>query len=270
MRQAFIVAAFFAIPRSAQAVSWFDSEHQALPCRPTIACTADLVPPGSVEIEVGYLFRKLRDPVLQHSVPLLTKFTLTEWVQLQVGGNGPTFANAPVPSRYVDDIVAGFKFHVADQSRRIPSLSWSVEVSAPVSSAPGFIRSVDLLYTIYVTKDFRWLHADLNLGLNLWQLDGPTKAAPWAALALSVELPRRFTVMAENYYFVDASPIAPQDGGLLIAVAYAPRSWLVFDVGGDIGYFQAQRPISVFAGMTVVPVDFWQTEEEHRKLPRQR
>ncbi len=75
----------------ALAASWFNDDLKALPCRPTIACTADIVPPGSFELEIGYLFRKLRSPLLQHSVPFLAKLTLAEWVQLQVGGNGPTF-----------------------------------------------------------------------------------------------------------------------------------------------------------------------------------
>jgi hypothetical protein len=252
------------------AADWFDPDHQALPCRPTIACTADLVPPGSLELEVGYLFRKLNGSTNQHSVPILAKFTLAEWVQLLVGGNGPTFANAPVPTRYFDDIVAGFKFHVADQSRFVPSLSWSLELSSPISSAPGFIPTYDLLYTLYATKDFAWLHTDLNIGLNLWHLDGPTKAQAWLALAFSVALPRGFTVMAENYWFSDASPIAPQDGGFLAALAYAPRAWIIFDLGGDVGYFQSQRSFSLFAGMTVAPVDLWKTEWERRSLPHER
>jgi hypothetical protein len=253
----------------ARAASWFDNEHQALPCRPTIACTADIVPPGSVEIEVGYLFRKLRDPAIQHSVPILAKLTLTEWLQLQIGGNGPTFSNQ-IPKRYLDDLVAGFKFHLNDQSKYQPSLAWSIALSSPVSSEPGFIRSYDLVAMIFLTKDFRWLHADLNLGLNLWRLDGPVKTQPWVALALSVALPRGFTIMAESYYFHDASPITPQDGGLLFALAYAPRVWIVFDIGGDVGYFQSQRSVSAFVGMTIAPVDLWQTALERRRLPHER
>ncbi len=251
-------------PAVAGAVDWLDPAHQALPCRPTIACTADFVPPGSAEIELGYLYRKLNGATKQHSLPILAKLTLAEWVQLQFGGNGPIFVNGTIPTRYLDDIVAGFKFHLVDQSRRVPSLSWSVELSSPVSSAPGFIRSYDLFYTLYVTKDFRWLHADFNLGLNLWQLDGPTRTQPWAALALSVALPRGFTVMAESYYFVEAGPIAPQDGGLLLAVAYQPLAYLVFDAGGDIGWFPSQRAFSLFVGMTISPVDFWHSAAERR------
>jgi len=33
-----------------------------------------------------------------------------------------------------------------------------------------------------------------------------------------------------------------------MAIAYAPLPWLVFDVGGDVGYFQAQRSVSGFSG----------------------
>jgi hypothetical protein len=44
----------------------------------------------------------------------------------------------------------------------------------------------------------------------------------------------------------------------------------VLDVGADVGYIQSQRPVSAFVGMTIVPVDFWRSALERRKLPRQR
>jgi hypothetical protein len=237
--------------------AWFDADHSSLPCRPTIACTADIVEPGSVEVEIGYLFRQLTPDVLQHSMPILGKLTLARFVQLQVGGNGATFQNTP-PPRYLDNIVTGFKFHLHDQKKRAPSLSWSVALSSPLSSNAAYLRAFNLFYIAYVTKDFAWLHADLNLGLNLWRLDGPTKAQPWAALALSVALPKRLSVMLENYcFFVDASPAATRDGGTLAALAYAPRAWIVFDVGGDAGWFHSTRLYSAFVGMTISPVVMW-------------
>jgi hypothetical protein len=252
-----LVVSSLAWTQRASAGAWHDKDQQALPCRPTIACTADIVPPGAAEVEVGYLFRQLQGTTHQHAVPILLKLTLAAWVQLQFGSNGPTFANGPVATRYLDDLVTGLKLHVLDQSRRIPSLSWSVELSSPISTAAGFIRSYDLFYTLYATKDIGRLHADLNAGVNLWQLEGATKPQAWVALAVSTELPRRFTIMAENYYFSAAAPFAPQDGGLLVALAYAPRKWLVLDVGGDVGYFQSMRSYSVFSGMTITPVRFW-------------
>lgn len=142
--------------------------------------------------------------------------------------------------------------------------SWSVELSTPVGSAPGYFRTYDLLATSYLTKDFWWLHADLNLGLNFWRLEGPLLAQPWVALALSVEPVRHFTVMAENYFLADASPIAPRDGGLLLAVAFAARPWLVLDLGCDIGYFPSQRSVSGFVGMTILPVHLWDSASDRR------
>ena len=46
---------------------------------------------------------------------------LAERVQLQVGSNGPTFADGPMPTRFFDDLVAGLKLHLANQSRLEPS-----------------------------------------------------------------------------------------------------------------------------------------------------
>lgn len=242
---------------TARAVSGPAGE-QALPCRPTIACTADFVPPGDLEIESGYLLRRLSDGTLQHSTPVLVKLTLARFVQLQLGTNGGIFASGPVPASYLDDIVAGFKWHLHDQDRRFPSLSFSTEVSLPTPAQPKILQTYDVLLTAYVTKDFGRLHADLNLGLNLWRADQPLLLQAWIALALSTELPRHFTIMAEGYAFTDAAPIAPRDTGLLVAVAFTPRSYVTFDVGGDVG-LGATRQLSAFVGMTVIPLRLWTT-----------
>ena len=66
-----------------------------------------------------------------------------------------------------------------------------------------------------------------------------------------------FGLMAEAYAFSDAAPVAAKDGGVLFAVTHAPRAWLMFDFGGDIGFFPATRAYSVFVGMTIIPVVLW-------------
>ena len=62
-----------------------------LPCRPTISCTADLVPPGSFEIEAGYYARRVPPAGYVHDQPLLAKLTLFPWIQAQLGMNGAVF-----------------------------------------------------------------------------------------------------------------------------------------------------------------------------------
>src|SRR5258708_16091005 len=136
---ALALVAAFATPSSAEVAP--DPSDRALPCRPTIACTADLVPPGVIELESGYLYRRLGDGANQSSSPFLLKLTLLEWAQLQLGSNGPTLASAPMEARYFDDITGGS-------------------------------RTYDALLVVYVTKDIGWLHADWNVGVNAWRIEG--------------------------------------------------------------------------------------------------
>jgi hypothetical protein len=249
----------------AQAIDFPDASYKALPCRPTIACTADIVPPGVIELELGYLYRRLAHAVNQQSVPFLLKLTLSDWAQFQLGSNGPTFASMPVPARFFDDVTLGLKLHLIDQEPRVPSLSLSATASIPTRAAVGYLRTYDALFILYVTKDFAWLHADLNLGMNLWQLEATPRTQLWAALALSVALPRGFGPMLELYYFSDAAPVAPSDAGLLVALSYQPRNWVVFDAGFDVGFVAATRAVSAFVGMTFIPLDLWETSREKRE-----
>jgi hypothetical protein len=232
-------------------------DTRALPCRPTIACTADLVQPGVFELETGVLFRKLGTQARQWTFPLLAKLTLANWVQAQLGSDGYTLAVGDVPARYLDDITAGAKFHVVDQSAITPSVSLSATASIPTFRGEGYLRTYDALFIAYVTKDFGPLHADLNLGENIWRLEGDPRRQHWVALAVSMNLPPPFGVMAEGYYFTNASPVATRDGGFLFAIDHSPRPWLVFDCGVDVGFFPSTRAYSFFVGMTIVPVLLW-------------
>jgi hypothetical protein len=250
------VAVMLAAPTMARA-DVITADELALPCRPTIACTADIGPPGHLELEIGYLFRRFRAPAHQQSVPFLLKLTVTPWLQLQLGGNGPTFANAPVATRYVDDIVGAAKLHLPDPPPRWPSLSLWVALSVPLASAQGYVRTYDILTAAYATDDFGPLHVDLNVGLNAWRITGPVFWQPWVALAVSTAPARWLIAMVETYYFGDASPIAPRDGGLLGAVGFVLRPNLVLDGGGDLGFFPSSRAYSLFLGLTAATRVLW-------------
>jgi hypothetical protein len=232
-------------------------DTRTLPCRPTIACTADLVPPGAFELEAGVLYRRIDSNGRQWTFPFLAKLTLVDWAQLQLGSNGYSLAQGDVPQQYLDDVTPGVKIHLLNQGVIAPSFSLSATASIPTFRGKGYVRTYDALLTAYVTKDFGLLHADLSLGANAWRLDGSPLPQEWIALALSMNLPAPFGIMAENYYFTDASPIATRDGGFLFAISLTPKPWLMFDFGGDIGYFPSTRAYSVFVGMSVVPVLLW-------------
>ena len=245
--------------RDAAAVEPPDGSVKALPCRPTIACTADIVEPGAFEIEAGMLFRRLDATGRQWTFPFLAKLTIARWLQLQVGSNGfTTLWNDAPRARYFDDVSGGVKIHALDQGELVPAVAFSAALAVPTPhDQVGYAASYDALFTGYVTKDFGPLHADLNLGLTEWGVDGSPKAQEWVALAVSAPLPPPFGVMVESYYFSDAPPLGPQDGGFLFALSYTPRPWLVFDAGGDVGYFPSKRAFSAFVGMTLVPAVLW-------------
>jgi hypothetical protein len=239
-------------------------DTQTLPCRPTIACTADLVAPGAFEIEVGALVRRIDSNARQWTFPVPTKLTVARWAQVQVGTNGYSLARGHVPAQYLDDVTPGMKFHLVDQSDVVPSLSLSALASIPTFRGPGYLRTFDALFTAYVTKDLGWLHADLNFGANAWRLDGNPRPQQWIALALSASLAPPFGIMAEGYYFTDAAPVAMRDGGFLVAINHGPRPWLMFDLGADVGMFPSTRAYSLFAGMSIVPVNLWRSPGSSR------
>jgi hypothetical protein len=233
-----------------------------LPCRPTIACTADLVAPGGLEIESGALYRRAAGP--EHRgiwmFPVIAKLTLVEQFQLQLGSNGYTTTVSPPTERYLDDLVITPKVHFTDQTTYMPSLSFSAELSVPTLRATGYLRTYDAFFTGYVTKDIGPIHADLNAGVNLWRIEDHPSPQAFSALALSANLAVPFGIMAEGYVFSQALPVSRRDGGFLVALSHSPKSWLVFDVGGDVGFFPTTRAFSAFFGMTIVPVFFWRTE----------
>jgi hypothetical protein len=256
-----------------------DDTYKALPCRPTIACTADLVPPGALEIELGYQARRLAVPLrggappggepaafdhfYQHATPLLLKLTVFEWLQAQVGTSGPVLARGR--ASYIDDLVTGFKFHLWDQGRIAPSVAFSVTAGLPVwPRVHGFIPSYDVLTTLYITRDLGPVHADLNGGLNVWDVTSP-RPQGYVALALSTDLPWHLTPMLEGYYFSSAVPVTLPDAGVLMAMAYAVKPWLVVDAGGDVGLVRSTRSFTLFVGMTVIAVDFWETAREAKE-----
>jgi hypothetical protein len=241
-------------PALATVLAWdLPGDTHTLPCRPTIACTADLVVPGAFELESGALYRRLDSGTRQWTFPFLAKLTIVDRVQVQVGSNGYTAVRGDQPAQYFDNLTVGAKLHLADQHDWVPSLSVSLTSSTPVHGG-----SFDTLATAYASKDFGPLHADLNVGaLTWWQVETRVVPQEWVALALSTSLPPPFGILAEGYYFTDASPFATRDGGFLFAVTHSPRPWLVFDAGGDVGMFPATRAFSAFLGMTIVPVRLW-------------
>jgi hypothetical protein len=159
-------------------------------------------------------------------------------------------------ARTSPNVFFGPKIHLHDQGEAWPSLSLSALTSVPTFRREGYTRNDDAFFTAFASKDLGPWHADFNAGLNVWRL-GEAQLQEFAALALSTALSPLFSVALEGYAFSDAAPAAGRDAGGRIALAVAARSWLVADLGGDVGAFPSTRAFSFFLGATVIPAVFW-------------
>jgi hypothetical protein len=234
---------------------------RVLPCRPTISCSADIVPAGALEIELGYAARRVRPGGFIHAQPLLLKLTVLTWLQLQLGSNGYVFTSGEVARslRYFDDISFGLKAHFFDQTEVAPSLAVSAALSVPTPYRnDAFPFAYDASFWAYASKDLGRVHVDLNGGLTFWQFDLPERSVqPFVSLAATIELALGFGAMAETYWFDDAGPIALRDAGLLMAGSYAVSRRVLFDAGADVSFFPSTREYTLFAGVTFIPARLW-------------
>ena len=242
--------------RTAGAVDAPGDRDHAKPCRPTIACTADIVVPGELEVEGGGSYAH-GGAVRQWSFPFLLKLSVTTWLQVQVGSNGYTLVRSEPHGDYFDNLLVGPKFHLLDQQKFVPSLALSAQVSVPTFAADGYTRSTDLFFVGYASKDIGPIHLDWNVGLDLWRSNDGARAQGFTALVVSTALPANFGVEGEGYIFSAAGTAASRDLGVRGALTYSARPWLVFDAAGDAGFYPSNRAYSVFAGVTIIPVVFW-------------
>jgi hypothetical protein len=184
--------------------------------------------------------------------PVLLKQTFTRLLQLQIGSNGLTVVQGVPAERHVDNLVVGPKLHLLDQGTVAPSLAVTLQASLPVFAS----GHEGAFFTAHASKDVGPLHADWNAGALVFWGEGDASPQPFTALALSTSPFWPFGVAVEGYAFGAAQPYSARDGGFRAAVTTTPRRWLVFDFGGDVGWFPS-RAVSLFVGLTVVPAVFW-------------
>jgi hypothetical protein len=243
--------------RVARAAEPPDRRDTSRPCRPTVSCTAEIVSPGTLEVEAGAAASKLAKGSRLLALPFLLKQSVTPLLQLQLGSNGYTTTNSAPRARYLDNVFVGPKLHVLDQAEWAPALAIAGQWSFPTFEGAGYSRDHDAFFTGFASKDVGPIHFDLNVGANVFRLEQPLPQA-FGAFAASASLPDTpFGAALELYAFSDASPVAARDAGVRSFVAVSPRPWWVFDLGGDVGFVTSTRAYSLFLGMTIVPAIFF-------------
>ena len=131
-----------------------------------------------------------------------------------------------------------------------PTLALSARVALPTRPPlPAAQEAVDLGGTVHLSKDFDWLHADLNGTVTAF---GLREVQGQGALAFSTSLPLHFGAALE-VHSTFGNPRRPNDGGVRGVVTWSPVDRLVLDVGGDVGFFPGTRAWSLFFGFVFVP-----------------
>ncbi len=238
-------------PRRADGVD----ENLLLACRPTLACTAEpRADRHCSELELGGQPRDPSGSALVTTIPFLFKLPVAHWLELQVSSNGFTYSS-PV-SRYVDNIFLGTKLHLADQATYRPALAITAAVGIPNPPQRGYVRVYDATLTGAASKDLAPLHFDFNLGVELFQIDASPTAQLFTALAATYPATKQLSVAFEPHYFAAASTFASRDVGVMGAVEYSVRTWLVFDAALDVTFLEPRAVTGLF-GVSIAPVRIW-------------
>jgi hypothetical protein len=231
-----------------------DDDLHVAPCRPTVSCTADLAPPGTLELELGDQLRRVdANGDYQETTPFLIKLPLASWIEVQLGDNGYTLEPH---AQYLDNIIVGGKLHFADQTAHRPSLALTISASIPTVAQEGYTRTTDLFVTAHASKDFGKLHVDANVGLNAWQVEGPANYQAFAVVAGTYAVTDKLGIALEPHYFTNAGRSASRDFGALAAVEYTVRPWLIVDGAIEV-VFEDQGSVAGLAGISLAPVRLW-------------
>jgi hypothetical protein len=226
---------------------------EAQACRPTIACMAEIVPAGFFEVETGYGARVSSGQAM-HSGQLLLKYSLLNNLQLQLATNNLFLVGAGTQARAVDGVMPGVKWLINKQGSWAPSNALSVHLMMPTHGfAEASQKSFDLQAWWYLSKDISFVHADFNLMLNVFDVGGTPVPQGLSTLAVAFDLGKGWGFFTELYSTWGNAQAVALDGGSLNGFCFAPIDELVFDIGADIGLYQANRSFSVFAGVTFVP-----------------
>jgi len=223
-----------------------------LPCRPTIACTAEIVPGGSLELELGWAQRRASGAPT-NSVQALAKISLTDRLQLQVGTNNVLSSQADTMNT-LDGAFFGPKVVLLAQGDVVPAVAVSALLSTPTrDGAAAVTHTTDLYLWGYASKDLPWVHADLNVGFNVLSVDDQPAVQELVALSLSRDIGHGVGAMLESYAFWNGGAYAAHDAGVLTGLTYSLAPRVMFDAGFDVSLYRDSRNITLFTGVTFVP-----------------
>jgi hypothetical protein len=218
--------------------------------RPDQTESSRVVPPGFVQVEVGFLVTRDDDNggrVETTEVPAtLVRIGLMEGVELRLGWKGHVSEDLRTPDLEVDtsgsgDAELGAKVYLRGESNRIPEIALLVGASLPVGSSALTTDRVDPSFRFSFSHT---LTQRLGLAYNLgaaWESEADaggerhTTSSLLYTVALGIDLTPRLGAFVEAFGEIPASaaggPSHSLDGGL----TYRILPNLQLDLAGGVG-----------------------------------
>lgn len=226
-------------------------EITAVPNRPTFSTTAESVQSGVFEIEYGI---ELADG--HQNINGLLKFGLTSRLELRFANN-PIERDFGVAGR--GDSGAGFKYRLAGQKNKRPTISVLYTAIIPTATAGVGLGAVGHSAGILLSKDFGQHHFDFNETAQWLGRPGASgfDRNYFTALAYSHGIGKKWGFTAEVAGFSWTNASTPATMTLMAAATYNVSSRLVLDTGAYLAAYGALPRATFFCGVTYSVADLY-------------
>ena len=208
---------------------------EANPSRPSNSHSADLLAPGLLQAEYGYLREWERDSTLQNALGGELRFGVSRNLEVRWGGNFLLCDQFPASQScsFGDQIFTG-EYHLKNQSAHLPALAASYSIKVPTANDQLGLGSggVDHSFTLLASKQVRKFVVDLNLS---YQLSGRPAASEhdqngivFLTVSHSLYGPLTFVAEFDGYSRLNAQ--TPAYASTLWALSWKVHRRVVLDV----------------------------------------
>lgn len=228
---------------------------QANPSRPSNSHSAELLSPGLLQAEYGWLRQWQPLGPQQSAVGGELRFGVSRNFEFRWGANF-FVANSFGPGQgggFGDQYFTG-EYHFKNQSARFPAWAASYSIKLPAASLTQELGSgrIDHFFTVLASKQIRKFTADLNLACQLIGRPGTTGRDQNELVILTLSSPAvgPLTAVAEIDANTRLNAQVPAFATTLVALSWKVQRRLVLDAGLQTGITQGSPHKRVSFGFT--------------------
>jgi hypothetical protein len=234
------------------------NEITAVPNRPTIATTAEMVQLGVFEVEYGFEAAKGHQ-----NINGLLKWGAIKNLELWFLNN-PIERDAGIAGR--GDSGAGFKYKFVSEKNARPTTSVLYVASVPTATAGVGAGAMGHSVEILLSKDFGKHHFDLNFGPQFLGRPGASgfDRNYFSALSYSYAFTKKWGYTNEIAGFSRANVTTPATLTVLNAATYNVSPRLVLDCGVFLAAYGNLPRANFIAGVTYSIADLYHLHAQRR------